>query len=1758
MKKILSIALALTLLISCVPIEAFATERTKTGTATATLTVENAYSSAGGEVEVNIVLADNPGIAGATLSISYHKDLKLVSVATGDALSELEFSGNEVDSFSNPSTFSWDSESGESFGNGVMLKLTFIVDKNAAYNSKLDISVSYRDGDIYNETQDLELEIINGSVIVIDYIPGDLFEDGVINTKDVRLIRQLINGNCSVEVNEAAADVNDDGVVNTKDTRQLRRYINGGYGVVLLPSTPKCSHVMEEIPFKAATCTEPGNGPYYHCTSCDKSYKDSTGTTEIDPSKMILPATGHNEVIDPAVEPTYDDYGWTEGSHCSVCNKILKAQERIDKLKSEEYLITYKLPSADTYLEEIKAADRNTNPTTYTADKGIDYIEDLEIPGYTFHGWYTEPEGKGQRVSSIPVGSTGRKTLYAHMTPRVYKITFDTPDVDVYGTKITGESVKNYTEYTVNTGVTLTNPEWYGYTFVGWSNDDGFIVSRIKPGTTGDFTLHANWTSNRNIATSYKSYGEPIIIEDAANGQFLFVYNIGKIENVPLNEIPGSYFHNIGSTTFNKKLQISSSVNEEFVDSINSMISNATTRSSGWTLEEGWEDIYTSGEETGKLSEKSDERTSSDGTVVGDKYFVSNSEGGSTHVSTESGSASSNSSKVTTENSMGLNQSYDTSTEKYCDAQLGVKTHAGVTNETELSAGVEVPVGVAKVSAGVKNTTTIEASTDTEMGVQSGRKDNEAYHVDGSYSAYVGTVNTSDSSSYYNSAVSSGSNWNSQTGYEQSKETSHNESVTNAIKEQLSEKSTHTMSKALSGSGSETESKEESQMSSEEYATSFTYGKQASETVTETVTQNFTVNGHYRYITAGTIHVYGVVGYDVANASYYTYCFNVLDDNTRQIWDYSKDDKFFNDCENGIVTFEVPYEIQEYVAGMMGRTNGLEIGYDGVVSDFEAQEDFNGTVVIPQYASKNNHDGTYTFAKITSFNGGTFENVKNDLEVVVLPMYVTEIPDNAFAGCTKLKTVIAYGVTKIGANAFKGCTSLEKFYVDNCIVSLGNNAFEGVNEVAITAYDSAVVDAALKSGAKKITLNVSHIKDKIDNKVISVPSSVESFTLIGDGSTYNNVSVKSDAAETMISNMVFANNKSTPIELSSSKVTLARVTVDKAPGFAVILKANDVQMKLLGENKISTSSENAIISRSAALSKLDQSTTSKLILSGNYLVCGSIENSGMLTYTNGKTITLTEDQYASMLTSSILTLDPNGGTVDVTEKVIYYEQPYGELPTPSRTGYDFKGWFTEKTGGTQVTASSVVKVLANQTLYAQWTAKTYKVSWDTGTGYTINVKRTSSPYAGAATGALTNGAAVYYGDVLEVTYIASTGYSITSKGSTSITVTGNVTKDHIYAAAKLNEYKVSWDTGIGYSIEVSSSCSYPGHAHAAVMLQSGSTVHYGEVLNVIYKADTGYTINSHGSTSITVSGNVTKDQIYATASVNAYKVTWDAPVNCSIVVKRTSSPLKGAANGQLKNGDAIYHGDVLSVTYTANNGYSLSSKGSTSITVSGNVTKDQIKASASPNDYTYNIVYKSSNGTNLGTATVTYKYGTTNTITAPGKSGYNTPAAQSVKWDSTSAKTIEFIYAPTSVGNTHQSGYINYNASSKYYLAYDVTIEHRNRTANSVELRVVWTATLSGSAVYNSYGQRFSAWVGSVGTGDVAITQYGTWKSPSSSARSATGYSGWIKVPLGTTNATSVNMGVYYYQVNANGTDMTKYYGESGLNTTWSISIPAY
>lgn len=83
----------------------------------------------------------------------------------------------------------------------------------------------------------------------------------------------------------------------------------------------------------------------------------------------------------------------------------------------------------------------------------------------------------------------------------------------------------------------------------------------------------------------------------------------------------------------------------------------------------------------------------------------------------------------------------------------------------------------------------------------------------------------------------------------------------------------------------------------------------------------------------------------------------------------------------------------------------------------------------------------------------------------------------------------------------------------------------------------------------------------------------------------------------------------------------------------------------------------------------------------------------------------------------IVTFDPQGGTTPQPSVIIdKVKRHYGRLPKPTRNGYNFKNWFTAKTGGKKVTATSKMENKENHTLYARWEGRKIKVTFEAKDG----------------------------------------------------------------------------------------------------------------------------------------------------------------------------------------------------------------------------------------------------------------------------------------------------------------------------------------------------------------------------------------------------------------------------------------------------------
>lgn len=87
--------------------------------------------------------------------------------------------------------------------------------------------------------------------------------------------------------------------------------------------------------FKAAkspTCTKDGNIAYYYCSDCGKYFADEAGNKELSKDEITIKATGHKEVVVKGKAATTEKTGLTDGSKCSVCGTVIKAQKTIAKI----------------------------------------------------------------------------------------------------------------------------------------------------------------------------------------------------------------------------------------------------------------------------------------------------------------------------------------------------------------------------------------------------------------------------------------------------------------------------------------------------------------------------------------------------------------------------------------------------------------------------------------------------------------------------------------------------------------------------------------------------------------------------------------------------------------------------------------------------------------------------------------------------------------------------------------------------------------------------------------------------------------------------------------------------------------------------------------------------------------------------------------------------------------------------------------------------------------------------------------------------------------------------------------------------------------------------------------------------------------------------------------------------------------------------------------------------------------------------------
>ena len=206
-------------------------------------------------------------------------------------------------------------------------------------------------------------------------------------------------------------------------------------------------------------------------------------------------------------------------------------------------------------------------------------------------------------------------------------------------------------------------------------------------------------------------------------------------------------------------------------------------------------------------------------------------------------------------------------------------------------------------------------------------------------------------------------------------------------------------------------------------------------------------------------------------------------------------------------------------------------------------------------------------------------------------------------------------------------------------------------------------------------------------------------------------------------------------------------------------------------------------------------------------------------------------------TKYTLTFNPNGGTVNPTSKTVSYGSPYGDLPTPTKSGNTFLGWFTEKDGGTKVSSTTTMGA-SNVTLYAHWNPSkcTYNVVYKSSSGLSLGTDTVQGTL----------------GSTVTVDAPSKTGYITPSSQKVTFDSTNAKTITFLY---RLIEYSISYNLDGGteyynptdYTVETPTfTLNAPVKAGSYFTGWTGSNGSYKETLVTISKGSTGnrtYTAN---------------------------------------------------------------------------------------------------------------------------------------------------------------------------------------------------------------------------------------------------------------------------------------------------------------------------
>lgn len=227
--------------------------------------------------------------------------------------------------------------------------------------------------------------------------------------------------------------------------------------------------------------------------------------------------------------------------------------------------------------------------------------------------------------------------------------------------------------------------------------------------------------------------------------------------------------------------------------------------------------------------------------------------------------------------------------------------------------------------------------------------------------------------------------------------------------------------------------------------------------------------------------------------------------------------------------------------------------------------------------------------------------------------------------------------------------------------------------------------------------------------------------------------------------------------------------------------------------------------------------------------------------------------FAATAATYTVTWDANGGTCGTATSNVTAGNAVGTLPVATKTGYTFIGWFTETSGGTQITTSTVPT--GNVTYHAQYSINSYAL--------TVNTNN-------ATYGSVSGGGTYTYNTVHAITATPNTGYAFDHWELNSTNVSTSATYNVTIPANAVTYTAIFVPGTVNYTVKhMQQNTERNGYYVHQTEVLSGTT---GTTTAAVAKSYEGFTPQSFSQTTIAANGS-TEVTIYYNR--NSYTITYN-------------------------------------------------------------------------------------------------------------------------------------------------------------------------------------------------------------------------------------------------------------------------------------------